>query len=122
MIVLDDNMLGIWFVPMPPEGDWMGALVRDGEDYKLTYRFRVYQGDQSLQFEESQDAKSWVECCITGLPLAAVLRKIGNVTGTLAEKFGSKVHTVAMEDDGVTGFTERLKAQPWTDWEERKLH
>jgi hypothetical protein len=66
MIVIDDNIVAIWFMPTADQQDWLCAIseIEPDKKYKIVYRFR-YHVDEKNPFE-SDDRKSWYEGSFTG--------------------------------------------------------
>ena len=54
-IELTEKIVGIWFVDLDNESDWLGAMERTDEGYQVTYRFRYYVDDKA---HDSDDKKS----------------------------------------------------------------
>jgi hypothetical protein len=44
-IVLDDKIMGIWYIQLADTFDMMFALSRDGDGYKMNGRTRRYASD-----------------------------------------------------------------------------
>lgn len=52
--------VGIWYVSIFGEADWLCSLIEDPEKpgwYDITYRFRYYKDNRNDEF--SKDKKSW---------------------------------------------------------------
>lgn len=62
-IEINDDIVAIWYMQITEKSDWLAGLSKTDEPdvFKFTYRFRYYEGDQSLQFEKSEDKKNWYE-------------------------------------------------------------
>jgi hypothetical protein len=62
-IKVNEDSVAIWFMQITPTSDYLGHLAKTDEPdaFKFVYRFRYYQGDQSLEFEKSEDKKNWYE-------------------------------------------------------------
>jgi hypothetical protein len=60
-IELNDDTVALWYMQITERSDWLAHLAKtdDPEVFKFDYRFRYYEGDQSLQFEKSEDKKNW---------------------------------------------------------------
>jgi hypothetical protein len=64
-MVIDEKIVGIWYVRLTETSEWMAALrelVAD-EKYELVGRFRYYKDDQVF---DSKDEKSWFRGTATG--------------------------------------------------------
>jgi hypothetical protein len=56
---LDDNTLGIWFVQVRDDADWLASVRRSEKGgHDLEYRFRYYGEDSADPFD-GKDEKSW---------------------------------------------------------------
>jgi hypothetical protein len=64
-LVIDEKMVGIWYLHTLPTQDWM-ATVRElvpDEKYELTYRFSYYKDDKVF---DSDDKKNWYRGEVSG--------------------------------------------------------
>lgn len=87
----DIYIYGIWFCGNGKQ-DWMACLSRkDGEGWKLQYRFRYYSDDLAF---ESKDTKNWYSFTCTDSS-----DECGRVT---AEKVNELVHSMLGRDMGTT--------------------
>jgi hypothetical protein len=61
VIILDEKIVGVWFLNTTPKQDVLFAVreVKQDEEYELVYRFRYYNGDQTKSPFEDGDKKSW---------------------------------------------------------------
>jgi hypothetical protein len=77
-IVLDEKLVGIWFLGLSDKSDWMAGLteVTPDEKYELKYRFRYHEDDKIF---DSADRKNWYEGIVTGTRNYCILsmRSIG---------------------------------------------
>lgn len=65
MMVLDEKVVGLWYVEIAPKVNWM-AVIRELEpdqEYELVYRFRYYKDDKAF---DSEDLRSWYRGVLTG--------------------------------------------------------
>jgi len=59
-IVIDDNILGIWYSTLGPTEDYLMAISRHEGGIKFVYRVRHYNSD-SIDPLDDQDDKTWAE-------------------------------------------------------------
>ena len=125
-IVLSERTIAIWFISLDPKSDWMGHLESiEGEDnaYRMTYRFRYYEGDQNLQFEESQDKKAWYELEARNTSKEQVLHDMRDIVTKLAGATVNREYDeILMDEGGLEEFTEALQSRSWTQFERRTYH
>jgi len=57
-IALTENVLGIWFVNLTEDSDWMCALTDADDKWLIEYRFRYYCDDSGDAFD-TDDEKNW---------------------------------------------------------------
>lgn len=105
-ILLDDHVQAFHYVELPGRiGNFLACVKDVGGRGILDYRFRYYKGDQSKNFEESEDVSSWyhVETAsvkelarvmvemsneiFRGLTVQSILRKPGESLDAFMERF-----------------------------------
>jgi hypothetical protein len=71
-IILDEQIVAIWFLATMEGQDWLCGLreLIPDEKYSLTYRFRYYKDEKAF---DSQDEKNWYEAEISGTRNYALL-------------------------------------------------
>jgi hypothetical protein len=114
MIVMDEKIVGVWFVVTILDcQDWLAAISEIEPDvkYKMTYRFRYYKDD--LQPFESKDRKSWYEGEITGTRTYCILsvRKVAEMLHG-ASKAGEPLYEV-LNNNGIDQFTRDFQDLPF---------
>ena len=83
MIEIDDNLLAIWFVTMPPYNDFFAGVSKPGV---LLYRFRYSKKEQPDPFDE-RDEKHWYR--VDG-PLEKLISTTSEMTQTMAKASGGE--------------------------------
>jgi hypothetical protein len=84
VIVMDEKIVGVWYVvTILDYQDWLAALreIEPDAKYELTYRFRYYTGDQSKNPFDDGDKKNWYSGEVTGTRAycIAALRKVAGI-------------------------------------------
>ena len=109
MIVLDDKIVGIWFIGMD-NSDFM-AGVRElipNEKYELKYRFRYHKDDKVF---ESDDVKNWYRGTLSGTRNYVML-SMHAVTQELTKASGGKVYEL-LNDQGMDVFMREFRKAPF---------
>ena len=124
MIEVTEDTIAIYFLSLNETSDWMACWHQNRDDWILTYRFRYYRGDQTKQFEESEDEKNWYSM---SAPKAKVQRRefedrVLFVIGELERMTHNEHDVVEMDERGVDGFIEDLQSRSWTQVERRDIH
>ena len=88
------------------------TLARD-DGIKGTYRFRYYRGDQSLQFEDSQDVKHWVELDLCKYTEEKTIHVMRVMAESLADLSGGEKWELMMGTGTVTQFMDEYKKLPF---------
>ena len=119
-IELNERTIGLWYVQLgrPGESDWLGSLYRTkAGGLEAKYRFRYYKGDQSLNFEESQDESSWYTLQIGGDDVEQAISTLQMIVEKLWKVSGGQRYEILMSQEGnVDAFMERLKAMPFSNF------
>jgi hypothetical protein len=116
--MLNEKTIGIWYIQLSEKADWLGHLAHVEDGIELTYRFRYYEGDQSLMFEESEDRKSWW-CGVISEPRDKVVETMRNLVKHMCDIdnliHATDCHEVIKEpDESLNQFMERFNAMPFT--------
>lgn len=124
MIEITADTIAIWFMPISETSDYMAHVGQNDTEWKLTYRFRYYRGDQTKQFEESEDEKSWTtmtapkEMCTQ----EAFEKRVEFALAELVKVSGQEPDVIRMGPGGVQEFAKELMARPWANTEQRTYH
>ena len=124
MIEITAKTVGIWFVKIDEESDWMGALTQTdelGHEFEFEYRFRYYRGDPSKTFEESEDKKNWYGMTAKGTTRSTMLEKIRQGANEMAVAAGTELEEV-LNDGAFDEFTRDLQGRNWIRFEVRPIH
>lgn len=109
-----EYLLAMWFVG-GAEGDWLAAVYRDKGDpnWRLTYRFRYYEGKQSGDPFTDDDRKSWYEARISGdASEESLISKVNGVASLTALRFGGEVDCVEVR--GTPALLQgKIADRPW---------
>lgn len=107
---IDNNIIGIWFIPLTKKSDWMGQLTQKDDHIELRYRFRYYSGSKD-PFDNT-DHKNWYGGKIQK-PRDEVIEDLRTLTKGLAEKASAPYVGEVLNHGDVDDFMERLSKQPW---------
>ena len=55
-MTLDENTVGIWYISLSEDEDWLMTVNQTKDEYTMKYRFRYYEDDSCF---DSNDRKSW---------------------------------------------------------------
>jgi len=55
-IILDENLIAIWYASLDEESDYLQSLSRTDNGWDLTYRFRYYNSPDPW---DKEDTKNW---------------------------------------------------------------
>jgi len=114
---LTENTVGIWYVQVSKESDWLMTVNEDDETYNMTYRWRYYEDDKNF---DSEDRKSWYSATtlkdkISKEKLIANMREavelILNFPGS------EKSWELLMEDHDIKAFMKKFEALPFVHME-----
>ena len=121
-IKLDNDTIGVWFLRVAHDQDFTGALAPVESGLELTYRFRYYRGDQSKQFEESEDVLNFYKVTMPGHDRDQGIAKVREILNMLLEKRGhpelGPIYEV-INDGDMDAFITEFMQQDWTraKWE-----
>ena len=116
-IVIDETLVGMWYILFATGNDWLGAVSRCGDGtYELNYRHRYYRDD--LTTSDSQDVKHWYTVKTEGGNDEQVITWVRTTTQTLAEALGTEVTEILVHDGDVEAFLRELTAQPFAHAQE----
>lgn len=116
MMEFTERTIGVWYVQLLTGEcgqDWLASLWRDDDGIKGSFRFRYYRGDQSLQFEESQDVKHWYEIDLHSKTEADAIGVFRGMAEKLAEGSGGEKWELMMGTGGVKQFGEEFLKLPF---------
>lgn len=114
MITVDDKIVGIWFLLVTKEQDWLAGIseVVPDEEYVLNYRFRYYNPESTGVWDGNKDKKYWYTGTIKGTKQTAIdgIRKVGRALELLGSvgDFQEVLNTSGLEK-----FLKEFQAQPW---------
>lgn len=112
-IVIDEKLVGIWFLAtISGHQDWLAAVsvIEPDVKYKLTYRFRYYKDDKAY---DSEDTKNWYEGEISGTR-AYVVAAIRMVAKTLESKADDKLYEIMNESGDMQEFMRKFADMPFS--------
>ena len=124
MINITDRTIAIWYVQLgigERGSDWLASIWRDDDGIKGTYRFRYYRGDQSLQFEDSQDVKHWVELDLCEYTEEKTIHVMRVMAESLADLSGGEKWELMMGTGTVTQFMDEYKKLPFVTFKVEKV-
>lgn len=117
MILLDNTCLGVWFIVLPGNQDWMAGLNSFPEvgRYKMAYRFR-YIADDVADPSITMDRKRWTTGEFNAkddMAAITVMRRIGQ---TLCNKAGPNTYlqeVLMNREKDVDRMIHELSLKPW---------
>lgn len=103
--------VGIWFIG-GQEKDWMLCLYREGDEWKIQYRWRYYKDQKAFG---SKDEKSWYgfNVSVSSRTEKEMMGKIDVIAKKLAEDMKSPLEIVMIQSGDIEFVTKVLTAQPW---------
>ena len=114
---LTKDTVGLWYFQVNETTDWLAHLFKiDDGAFKLETRFRYYDPDDPGNDAFSiKDRKSWYELTIREQDVAVVLKKVRFVVMMMEKQsnHGEPAVELLMDEQGVDGLIDRLKAQPF---------
>jgi len=126
-IVLDDNIVGIWYVLTGEKEDFMLAISKCPEGLELVYRHRYYHSDDPW---DEKDHKSWYRMVTSKTDVQRAIetaREMVQGVAMIAVKMGrlmppAQVFELVRGDKSVEQFAEVLKSMPWAHSMEATRH
>ena len=112
MIIMDEHLVGIWFMPTTEKQDWMCGVreIKPDEEYQITYRFRYYEDGKVF---DSEDKKKWYEGKICGTR-AYVIASIRSIANTLYAAAKIKEPYEMLNDGGdIDQFSKKFMDAPF---------
>ena len=107
------DTIGIWYIKIGDDQDWMAGLTKVEDGLMLQYRFRHYKDDKVW---DSKDEKSWYEGVLhhpleTVLPvIRALVEHMRELDGEIPEE---DCYELMMGDSGLDIFMTRLSQLPF---------
>lgn len=117
-IEITDKLVGMWQFGFPG-GDFLGAITRLDDSYKLDYRFRYHVDDKT---HDSEDIKNWyggMISCETDAQAINVMRKVMDKLSMMTKDDYTEI---LMRDNDVNAFVEELKAQEFSHMQTVETH
>jgi len=126
-IMLDESIMGIWYVHLSETFDVMISLAREGEGYKLTGRTRTYN---SLDPWDEKDRKHWFSIPVKAAndnDAATFCRRFiadGSLAFCKEMRIGGAVpiHELIRGKQTPEEFGKLLMSMPWAHMQEVKTH
>lgn len=116
-IHFDENMLAIWFMTLEPgRQDWMAAMSREGERFKLVYRFRYHQqGVDDTDPFKTKDEKSWYSAISApGQTKDAMIEGTRGIVKKMEEMSGQRCdELIRGESESLDDFMDRMLGYEW---------
>lgn len=117
-IVIDETLVGMWYMRVGEDADWLGAVKRvDENTHQLDYRHRYYKDDRTDEF--SQDEKRWYSVQFNDFTDWQMLEEIRRILVPLAKIAKSEVTEVLMHDGDVDDFIAQMSALPFAHIQEK---
>ncbi len=123
-IEINDDTVALWYMQVTERSDWLAHLGKTDDPgvFKFEYRFRYYEGDQTLQFEKSEDKKNWYEGTLRRsredcIGIVRNMREhLCEVDGGISEE--DCYELIREPDENPMQFMHRLRAMPFSQSEE----
>jgi hypothetical protein len=117
-IVLDENIVGIWYALTGEKDDFMLAISKCAEGLELVYRHRYYASDDPW---DERDKKSWYRMVTKKNDVQHAIetaREMVQGVAMIAVKMGrlmppAQVFELVRGDKSVEDFAEVLMSMPW---------
>ena len=119
-IVIDEKLVGLWFLPtISGHQDWLAAVrvIEPDVKYELTYRFRYYKDDKAY---DSEDKKNWYEGEVTGTR-AYVVASIRSVARELERRADGKLYEIMNESGDMQEFMRKFADMPFAYVRQEKI-
>lgn len=116
-MLINENTIGIWYIHISSNLDWMGYLYSDDDKIKMAYRFRHYdETDPDNDAHSGKDRKSWTYGELTNAATVEnaieFMRSAARHLESLSGKLGMS-EEVLMTEAGVDDFMKRLSEKPF---------
>ncbi len=120
-IVLSEHTLGIWFVSLGKESDWLGSVWKTDEGYEVVYRFRYYVDDKTF---DSEDTKHWYSTKISkdNADDDKVIKTMRDMAEMLWAASGGKRYELMMGRGGVEEFMVEYEKLPFVSMKHEYLN
>ena len=119
MITLDENTIALWMIPVPPDRDFLFALMRNGAAFEVVGRLRIYNPASTDPFD-SKDQKHWMKKEIAEDTVEAALKNVRTLARNLEAVFQSKAEEVRAESS--EGWIRALQAKKWIHMQSAPIH
>lgn len=117
-IKFDENTVGIWYVQLSDDSDWLASVWMDDGKGKLCYRFRYYKDDKVF---ESEDRKNWYDL-ETG-DTEKLIETVRMLAAGMATGSGVEVYELMMSDfDSFADFRAAFGDAPFVSMKWEALH
>lgn len=113
-IEITEHTIGMWFLPLSDDSDYLAALELTPQGVKLTYRFRYHGEVTNPWAPNSNDRKSWYSGVSRTTPEEAIAT-VRALIAVLESSSGRQSYELLMHDGDVDRFTAELYAQPWAN-------
>jgi hypothetical protein len=114
-IELSEKTIGVWYMQVTQDSDFLGAATEVDDGFEITYRFRYYKDDKTFG---SDDRKNWYEWK-TSESKEKVIEIMRGVITRMRQKDGnipvSDCHELLMNEDGIEEFMEVFTSMPFAD-------
>ena len=110
MIIMDEKLVGLWYMQTTEEQDWLLGIreVEPDKKYEVVYRFRYYEDESVFN---SDDRKSWYEGTVSDTRKNVII-KIREMAKIMNSAAVGKLYEY-INDKGIDDFTERFKKAPF---------
>lgn len=114
-IELTDKTVGVWYMQLSEESDYLAAATETDDGIKITYRFRYYKDNKTFG---SDDKKNWYEW-VTKESKEKVIEVMRSLVTGMRRRDGNipltDCHELLMSEEGIEEFMEVFGSMPFTD-------
>lgn len=113
MMEISENTVGLWWMKLGNDGDWMAHLYKEESRFVLQYRFRYYNPDVPDPFS-NKDKKRWFKIATRGhITLDDALEQTRELIKDFERRCGEKCDEILMENGNVEDFMKRLQRKEY---------
>jgi hypothetical protein len=112
LIEINDQLLGIWFMPLSATSNWMAGMSRTDDGHiKLAWRMRYYN-PESVDPHDGKDRRSRYTS-ITNDPEDVAIEKLRTIARVLTEHAKGPLYEILRGNRTTQEMFAELQRQPW---------
>lgn len=109
-IEVTERTVGMWFMNLADDVDFLGGLSTTDAGFKFVYRFRYYADPEPWS---DDDKKNWYQMNITNRSKTETIQKIQALIHALEERTGRQCDELLMRNGDTQAFLRELTAKRW---------